>query len=49
MQIYTVSVDSNFGYSKPSKTADLEGEITIDFSCDPNVAATLVSVPYFIY
>ncbi|KMT03255.1 hypothetical protein BVRB_8g197980 [Beta vulgaris subsp. vulgaris] len=43
-EIYTVSVDSNFGYSKPSKTADLEGEITIDFSCDPNVAATLVDV-----
>lgn len=43
-EIYSVSVDSNFGYSKPSKTADMEGEITIDFSCDPNVSATLVDV-----
>lgn len=44
MQIYSVSVDSNFGYSKPSKTADLEGEMTIEFSCDPNVSSALVSV-----
>ncbi|KAJ8444244.1 hypothetical protein Cgig2_028125 [Carnegiea gigantea] len=43
-QIYSVSVDSDFGYSKPSKTADLEGEISIGFSCDPNVSATLVDV-----
>ena len=42
-QIYSVSVDSDFGHSKPSKTADLEGEISIGFSCDPNVSATLVS------
>lgn len=43
-EIYSVSVDSDFGYSKPSKTADLEGEISIGFSCDPNVSATLVDV-----
>ncbi|XP_021860861.2 zinc protease PQQL-like isoform X1 [Spinacia oleracea] len=43
-EIYSVSVDSNFGYSKPSKTADLEGEMTIEFSCDPNVSSALVDI-----
>ncbi|XP_057536975.1 zinc protease PQQL-like isoform X1 [Amaranthus tricolor] len=43
-EIYSVSVDSNFGYNKPSKTADLEGEITIDFSCDPTVSSSLVDI-----
>ncbi|XP_021725006.1 zinc protease PQQL-like isoform X1 [Chenopodium quinoa] len=43
-EIYSVSVDSNFGYSKPSKTADLEGEITIEFSCDPIVSSALVDI-----
>ncbi|KAK9705868.1 hypothetical protein RND81_07G088100 [Saponaria officinalis] len=43
-EIYSVSADSNFGYSKPSTTADMDGEVTIDFTCDPNVSAKLVDI-----
>ncbi|XP_074269178.1 zinc protease PQQL-like [Silene latifolia] len=43
-EIYSVTADSNFGYSKPSTTADMEGEVTIDFTCDPDVSAKLVDI-----
>ncbi|GAB4845677.1 hypothetical protein Ancab_039080 [Ancistrocladus abbreviatus] len=41
--IYTAEVSSNFGYRKPSRSDDLDGYISIDFSCDPSVSSALAS------
>ncbi|KAL8153842.1 hypothetical protein V2J09_011602 [Rumex salicifolius] len=43
-QIYSVSVSSDFDYSKPSRTDDLRGDINITFSCNPEASATLVDI-----
>ncbi|KAL8136373.1 hypothetical protein V2J09_002374 [Rumex salicifolius] len=43
-QIYSVSVSSDFDYSKPSRTEDLCGDINISFSCNPEASATLVDI-----
>ncbi|GAB4852721.1 hypothetical protein Ancab_016933 [Ancistrocladus abbreviatus] len=43
-QIYTAEVSSNFGHGKPSRSDDLYGYISIDFSCDPSVSSALIDV-----
>lgn len=43
-QIYSVSVSSDFDYSKPSRTEDLCGDIDIIFSCKPEASTALVDI-----
>ncbi|KAK9715778.1 hypothetical protein RND81_06G188600 [Saponaria officinalis] len=43
-QIYSVSVSVFLGGNKPSRTGDVRGDISINFSCDPSVSSTLVNL-----
>lgn len=42
LQIYTVGVSVFLGGNKPSRTANVRGDISINFSCDPEISSKLV-------
>ncbi|XP_016651991.1 PREDICTED: zinc protease PQQL-like [Prunus mume] len=43
-QIYTVGVSVFLGGNKPSRTANVRGDISINFSCDPEISSKLVDL-----
>jgi len=43
IQIYSASVSVFLGGNKPSRTGNVRGDISINFSCDPAISAKLVS------
>ncbi|PQQ14742.1 zinc protease PQQL-like [Prunus yedoensis var. nudiflora] len=43
-QIYTVGVSVFLGGNKPSRTANVRGDISINFSCDPEISSKLVDI-----
>lgn len=42
-QIYSVGVSVFLGGNKPSRTGDVRGDVSVNFSCDPDIASKLVS------
>lgn len=42
MQIYSVNVAVFLGGNKPSRTGDVRGDISVNFSCDPDISSKLV-------
>lgn len=45
-QIYSAGVSVFLGGNKPSRTGDIRGDISINFSCDPDISSTLVGSCY---
>ncbi|GKV11869.1 hypothetical protein SLEP1_g23087 [Rubroshorea leprosula] len=43
-QIYSAGVSVFLGGNKPSRTSDLRGDISINFSCDPEISSKLVDL-----
>ncbi|GAB4852720.1 hypothetical protein Ancab_016931 [Ancistrocladus abbreviatus] len=43
-QIYSAGVSVFLGGNKPSRTGDVRGDISINFSCDPYISSTLVDL-----
>lgn len=43
-QIYSAEVSVFLGGNKPSRTADLRGDISVNFSCDPEISSKLVDL-----
>ncbi|GMH03369.1 hypothetical protein Nepgr_005208 [Nepenthes gracilis] len=43
-QIYSAGVNVFLGGNKPSRTGDVRGDISINFSCDPYISSTLVDL-----
>ncbi|CAI9100506.1 OLC1v1037622C1 [Oldenlandia corymbosa var. corymbosa] len=43
-QIYSVGVSVFLGGNKPSKVGNVRGDISINFSCDPEISSTLVNL-----
>ncbi|XP_068334934.1 zinc protease PQQL-like [Pyrus communis] len=43
-QIYTVGVSVFLGGNKPSRTANVRGDISVNFSCDPEISSKLVDL-----
>lgn len=43
-QIYSVSVSIFLGGNRPSRTGDVRGDISINFSCDPGISSKLASL-----
>ncbi|MCL7048539.1 hypothetical protein MKW94_026371 [Papaver nudicaule] len=43
-QIYSVGVSVFLGGSKPSRTGDVRGDISVNFSCDPDISLKLVDL-----
>ncbi|KAK1264477.1 hypothetical protein QJS04_geneDACA018123 [Acorus gramineus] len=43
-QIYSVGVSVFLGGNKPSRTEDVRGDISINFSCDPDISRKLVDL-----
>ncbi|KAF7819724.1 zinc protease PQQL-like isoform X1 [Senna tora] len=43
-QIYSVGVSIFLGGNKPSRTGDVRGDISINFSCDPEISSKLVDL-----
>ncbi|KAL2930027.1 Zinc protease PQQL-like [Bienertia sinuspersici] len=43
-QIYSAAVSVFLGGNKPSRTGDVRGDISINFSCDPSMSSTLVDL-----
>ncbi|XP_042492213.1 zinc protease PQQL-like isoform X1 [Macadamia integrifolia] len=43
-QIYSVGVSVFLGGNKPSRTGDVRGDISINFSCDPDLSSVLVDL-----
>ncbi|XP_028808165.1 zinc protease PQQL-like [Neltuma alba] len=43
-QIYSVGVSIFLGGNKPSRTGDVRGDISINFSCDPRISSKLVDL-----
>lgn len=43
-QIYSAGVSVFLGGNKPSRTGDVRGDISINFSCDPSLSSTLVDL-----
>ncbi|CAN6223116.1 unnamed protein product [Urochloa humidicola] len=41
-QIYSVNVVVFLGGNKPSRTGDVRGDISVNFSCDPDISSKLV-------
>jgi len=41
-QIYSVNVAVFLGGNKPSRTGDVRGDISVNFSCDPDISSKLV-------
>lgn len=44
LQIYSVNVTVFLGGNKPSRTGDVRGDISVYFSCDPDISSKLVGV-----
>ena len=45
LQIYSVNVAVFLGGNKPSRTGDVRGDISVNFSCDPDISSKLVCTP----
>ncbi|CAL9145042.1 unnamed protein product [Musa hybrid cultivar] len=43
-QIYSVNVSVFLGGNKPSRTGDVRGDISVYFSCDPDISSRLVDL-----
>lgn len=43
-QIYSVGVSVFLGGNKPSRTGDVRGDVSVNFSCDPDISAKLVDL-----
>ncbi|KAI9119409.1 hypothetical protein K1719_010084 [Acacia pycnantha] len=43
-QIYSVGVSIFLGGNKPSRTGDVRGDISINFSCDPGISSKLANL-----
>ncbi|KAK7399022.1 hypothetical protein VNO78_10197 [Psophocarpus tetragonolobus] len=43
-QIYSVGVSVFLGGNKPSRIGDIRGDISINFSCDPEISSKLVDI-----
>ncbi|XP_010536848.1 PREDICTED: zinc protease PQQL-like isoform X2 [Tarenaya hassleriana] len=43
-QIYSADVSVFLGGNKPSRTADVRGDISVNFSCDPEISSKLVDL-----
>ncbi|KAK8921287.1 hypothetical protein KSP39_PZI019966 [Platanthera zijinensis] len=43
-QIYSVGVSVFIGGNKPSRTGDVRGDISVNFSCDPDISLKLVDL-----
>nr|XP_029119433.1 zinc protease PQQL-like isoform X4 [Elaeis guineensis] len=43
-QIYSVNVSVFLGGNKPSRTGDVRGDISVNFSCDPDISSKLVDL-----
>ncbi|OVA08489.1 Peptidase M16 [Macleaya cordata] len=43
-QIYSVGVSVFLGGNKPSRTGDVRGDISVNFSCDPDISPKLVDL-----
>lgn len=48
-QIYSAGVSVFLGGNKPSRTGNVRGDISINFSCDPAISSKLVVVDHFIF
>ncbi|KAH1049403.1 hypothetical protein GLYMA_08G030800v4 [Glycine max] len=44
VQIYSVGVSVFLGGNKPSRIGDVRGDISINFSCDPEISSKLVDI-----
>lgn len=44
MQVYNVSVAPNFTNEPPSATTELQGDLKIGFTCDPEVVQLLIEL-----
>ncbi|XP_072967419.1 zinc protease PQQL-like isoform X1 [Typha angustifolia] len=43
-QIYSVNVSVFLGGNKPSRSGDVRGDISVNFSCDPDISSKLVDI-----
>lgn len=43
-QIYSAGVSVFLGGNKPSRTGDVRGDMSINFSCDPEISSKLVGI-----
>lgn len=43
-QIYSAGVSVFLGGNKPSRDGNIRGDISVNFSCDPDISSTLVSL-----
>ncbi|KAF5748513.1 putative Mitochondrial-processing peptidase subunit beta mitochondrial [Tripterygium wilfordii] len=43
-QIYSAGVSVFLGGNKPSRTGDVRGDISVNFSCDPDISSSLVDI-----
>ncbi|XP_008797884.1 zinc protease PQQL-like isoform X1 [Phoenix dactylifera] len=43
-QIYSVNVSVFLGGNKPSRSGDVRGDTSVNFSCDPDIASKLVDI-----
>lgn len=46
-QIYSACVSVFLGGNKPSRTGDVRGDVSINFSCDPEISSKLVCISLF--
>ena len=42
LQVYSVNVSVFLGGNKPSRSGDVRGDISVNFSCDPDMSSKLV-------
>jgi hypothetical protein len=47
-QVYSVNVSVFLGGNKPSRSGDVRGDISVHFSCDPDMSSKLVRLIYFL-
>lgn len=47
-QIYSAGVSVFLGGNKPSRTSDVRGDLSINFSCDPDISSALVVFLTFV-
>jgi hypothetical protein len=48
-QIYSVGISVFLGGNKPSRTGIVRGDISINFSCDPEISSKLASLLHILY
>lgn len=48
-QIYSAGVSVFLGGNKPSRNGNIRGDISVNFSCDPEISSTLVSFFFFTH